>query len=87
MDKIHQIILNILVTKDLDEKFFEHVDPWDETLASIVWAIRASYDRTKMATPGQVVFGIYIIFNLASVVEWQAITAAKQLQVDIDNVR
>ena len=40
-----------------------------------------------MATPGQDVFGRYILFKLASVVDWQVATAAKQRQVDIDNVR
>ena len=40
-----------------------------------------------MATPGQAVFGIFMIFNLALVVDWQDVTAAKQRQVDIDNVQ
>ena len=40
-----------------------------------------------MATPVQAVFGRDMLFNLPSVVDWQVVTAAKQLQVDIDNVR
>ena len=40
-----------------------------------------------MATPGQAVFGRYILFNLVSVVYWRVVTAVKQRQVDIDNVR
>ena len=40
-----------------------------------------------MATPGQTVFGRYMLFNLTSVVYWRVVTAAKQRQVDIDNVR
>ena len=40
-----------------------------------------------MATPGQAVFGRDMLFNLASVVDWRVVTAAKQRQVDIDNVR
>ena len=39
------------------------------------------------ANPGQDVFGSYMLFNLASVVDWQVVTAVKQRQVDIDNVR
>ena len=39
-----------------------------------------------MATSGQAVFGRDILFNLASVVDWRVATAAKQRQVDIDNV-
>ena len=61
--------------------------PWGETLSSIAWAIIASYHHIIMATPGQSVFGRYMLFNLGSVVDWKVVTAAKQRQVDIDNVR
>ena len=40
-----------------------------------------------MATLGRAVFGIDMQFNLAPVVEWRVLTAAKQQQVDIDNVQ
>ena len=70
VERLHQVILNMLVTKDLDNKVFEHIDPWGEILAYIAWAIRASYDRTIMATPGQAIFGRDVSFNLASVIDW-----------------
>ena len=87
VEQAHQVILNILATKDLDNKVFDHIYPWGETQASIAWEIRASYYRTIMATLGQAVFGRYMLFNLMSVVEWRVLTAANQRQVDIDNVR
>ena len=59
----------MLVTKYLDNKVFDYIDPWGETLASIAWAIRYSYHLTIIATPGQAVFGRDMLFNLASVVE------------------
>ena len=37
--------------------------------------------------PGQSVFGKDVLFNLASVVYWQVVTAANQRQVEINNVR
>ena len=40
-----------------------------------------------MAPPGQYFFDRYMLFNLTSVVDWQVVNAAKQRQVDIDNVR
>ena len=40
-----------------------------------------------MSAPGQDVFGRDMLFNLASVVDWRVSTAAKQHQIDIDNVR
>ena len=66
-----------MFTKDIDNKVFDYVDPWGETLASIAWVIRAYYQRTIMATLGQSIFGRDMIFNLASVVDWKVITATK----------
>ena len=40
-----------------------------------------------MATPGQDVFGRDVLFNFASVLDWQVVTAANQRQLDIDNFR
>ena len=87
VERLHQVILNMIVTKYLDNRVFDHIYPWSETLASIVWAIRASYRRTIMAPPGQVAFGRYMLFNLASVLDCKVLTAVNQRQLDIDNVR
>ena len=86
VERGHQVIINMLVNKYLDNKLFNHIDPWDENLASIAWMVRASYDLNIMATPCQAVFGRDMIFKITSVVDGRVSTAAKQRQVDIDNV-
>ena len=60
MNRVHQVILNMIVTKDIDNKFFDHIDPWDKTLAYTSLTIRPSYHSTIMATPGQAVFVRYM---------------------------
>ena len=87
MEHIHQVILNNLVTKDIDNNIFDYIYPWGETLAYISRAIKAYYLCTIMVTPGQAVFGRYMLFNLASFIDRKVVTTAKQLQVDIDNAR
>ena len=87
MERVHEVILNTLVTNDLDNMVVDHIYPWSETLASISWEIRASYHRAVMATPIQAVFGRDMLCNLMPVVNWQVVTAAKDWQVDIDNVQ
>ena len=77
----------MIFTKDLDNKVFEYMDPWGETLAYIAWNIRDSYHHTILDPPVQAVFSRDILFNLTSVVDWRVATAANQHQVDIDNVR
>ena len=69
VEQVHQVILNVLYTKDLDNKVFDYTYTWNETLVYIAWAIRDSYHRTIMAPPGQAVFGRDMLFNLASVVD------------------
>ena len=86
MEQVHQVILSMLVTKYLDNKVFDYIYPWGETLTYIAWAIRAFYRHTIMATPVQAVFVRDMLFNLESFVDWRVATAAKQSQVDIDNV-
>ena len=73
----------MLVTKDLDNKVFNYIDPWGENLAYIAWTIRVSYHHTIQATLGQDVFGRDVIFNLA----WLVITSGKQQQLEIDNAQ
>ena len=85
MERVHQVLLNMLVTKDIYNKVLYYIDKWVETLAYIELMIRASYQSNIMATPGQAVFGRDMQFNLASVVDWRVVTATKQQQVDIDN--
>ena len=72
---VNQVVLNILVTKYLDNKVFDHIDTWGETLASISWAIRASYHSIIMVTPGQSEFDRDVISKPASVIDWRVITA------------
>ena len=87
VERVHQVILKMLVTKYLDSTVFGYIYPWGGTLSSIACNIRASYHRTIMAIPSQAIFGRDILFNLASVVDWRFVTAAKQRQVYNDNVR
>ena len=83
----HQIILNMLVTKNISNKVFDYIDPWGEPLAYILWDIRASYYQNIQSTPGQAIFDRYMISNLVSVVDWCGITSTKQRKVDINNVQ
>ena len=37
VEQVHNVILNMLVIKDIDNKVFDHIDPSGETLVSIAW--------------------------------------------------
>ena len=87
VDLVHQLILDMLATKDIDNKVFDYIDPWGETLASIAWVIMVSYHSIIIATLGQAVFVRYMLSNLASVVEWVVVRSDKQHQLEFDNGR
>ena len=77
----------MIVTKDIDKKVFDYIDPWGEILTSIAWVLRASYQFTLGSTPSQALLVIDMIFNATPVVYWRFITAKKQQKIDIYNVR
>ena len=35
LDRVHQVILNMFITKNIYNKVFDYIDPWVETLVSI----------------------------------------------------
>jgi hypothetical protein len=84
---VHQVIHNILVTKQVEKLTFDYIDPWGRILNSIIWAIRASYHSTTQATPTQAVFGRDMLFNISKVVDWSIIAARKREQIKKDNKR
>ena len=49
---VYQVIYKMIVTKDPDNKYFDYIYPWGETLAYIVCSIKASYRQTLVVAPG-----------------------------------
>ena len=87
VERIHQVIHDMIKTKELDKLVFDYIDPWGEILSSVAWAIRASYHATLQATPAQLVFGRDMLFNIKKVINWQLITENKRKQIARDNIR
>jgi hypothetical protein len=61
VELVHQVIHNMICTKDSGNCVFDYIDPWGEILSSIAWAIRASYHSKLGTTPAQLVFGCDMI--------------------------
>ena len=43
VERIHQVIYNMFVTKYIDNKKYDCIDPWGCTIDSFSWAIRSLY--------------------------------------------
>ena len=69
LERVHQVLGNMLRTKNLQEYDFDDMDPWSELLGSLAWAIHSTHHTTLQATLGQLVFGsvelrIYVYISI-----------------------
>ena len=87
IEQVHQVIHNMVATKDTKKRTFDYIYPWEEIPTSVSWAIRSPYHSTFYASPSQLVFGRDIIFNLTSFIDWRVIRSRKQEQLDRENIR
>ena len=87
VERIHQVVQDMIKTKELDTFIFDYIDPWAEVLSSVAWAIRASYHSTLQSTPSQLVFGRDMLFNIKKTINWKLITNNKRKQIVRDNTR
>ena len=57
VERIHQVIANIIQMFDLEENYVEEDNPWKGILSTTAFAVRSTYHTTLKHTPGQLVFG------------------------------
>ena len=79
MQRVHQVVGDMLRTHDLNNHDFDELDPWGSILQEIAWVIRSIHHTTNKASPGQLVFGRDMLFNIPYIPNWENIRAQKQL--------
>ena len=84
LERVHQVLGDMLRTKNLQNYDFDDIDPWGELLASVAWAIRSTHHTTLQASPAQLVFSRDMMLNIKFIADWEAIRLRKQKQVDKD---
>ena len=77
IERIHQVLRHMLLTKNLAEQTLDYLDPFGSILASVAWAVRSSYNNSTDATPAQLVFGRDMMFNLSTLVNWKDLSIIK----------
>jgi len=85
LERVHQVLGNMLRTKNIRELDLNPDDPWTEVLASVAWAIRSTYHTTLGATPAQLVYGRDMVYPLQYIAEWDIIRKRKQSLIDKSN--
>ena len=87
VERVHQTLGNLLRVYELEDYEFPRGDPWSNILASASWAIRSTFHTTLGATPGQLVYGRDMLFDLSFKANWKEITERKRTRIEYSNKR
>ena len=87
IERVHQTIGNIIRTFELQENYLDEDDPWKGILSATAFAVRATYHTTLQKSPGQLVFGRDMIFNIKHQANWEYIQNRKQDIINQNNRR
>jgi len=82
VERVHQIISNILHTFKIHDTTVDKEDPWSVLLAATIFAIRST-----VHTPMQLVFGCDAFLNIAHDTNWRYIKERIQRLIKINNKR
>jgi hypothetical protein len=64
IDRIHQVMGNMLRTFELEDREMDPDDPWTEFQHACDFSIRSAFHTTLHAPPGQLVFGRDMIHDI-----------------------
>ena len=87
VERVHQVIGNIIRTFELEDNYLDEEDPWKGILSATAFAIRSTLHTTLNQSPGQLVFGRDMIFNIKHTANWEYIKQRKQALIDKNNKR
>ena len=87
VERVHQVLNNILRTSELEKRELNERDPWSEFMAAVGFAIRSTYHMVLQTTPGQLVFRRDMILPAPFEPDWEAIKARRQAEINRNNTR
>ena len=85
VERVHQVIGNIIRTFELENNYLDEGDPWKGILSATAFAVRSTFHTTLRNTPGQLVFGRDMILNVKHEANWEYIRARKQKIIQKNN--
>jgi hypothetical protein len=88
VERVHQVIGNIIHTFELQYNYLDEDDPWKGILSATAFrAVWSMYHTTLQKMPGQLVFGRDTIFNVQQHTAncWEYIRQRKQNLIKKNN--
>ena len=71
IERIHQVLENIVRTYNLQETYVDYADPWMGILVAADCGVQSMYHQTEHKIPGQLVLGRDIILQIDHVANWR----------------
>ncbi len=87
IERVHGVIGDMIRTFDMSTIDESDSNPFEGFVSAICWAIRSTYHTTLKATPGQLVFGRDMIFNIRHEADWQLIKDRKRARIEKNNAQ
>ena len=82
IDRIHQVLGNLIRSFTLHNTYVDDADPWMGILVASAFAVRSTYHQTKEKNPGELVFFQDMILPINHLENWRLILQRKQVQID-----
>jgi hypothetical protein len=77
----------MLRTSELDMAELVKASDIDVFLSDAAWAVRSTYHTVLKASPGAVIFGQDMLFDIPFIADWQKIGEYRQQLTDLNNAR
>jgi hypothetical protein len=87
VERVHQVNGNMIRTFELEDNYLDEDDPWKGILSAAAFAVRSTFHTTLQSSPGQLVFGRDMIFNIQHTANWEYIKQRKQHLIHKNNKR
>ena len=87
LERIHQVLGNLVPTFNISQTYVDENDPWTGILAVAVFSIISKTNRLKGYSPGQSLFDRDMILPIKHRVDWEIIYQQNQAQISKDNIR
>jgi transposase InsO family protein len=85
VERVHQVVGNIIRTFELESNYLDEEDPWKGILSATAFAVQSTFHTSLRNTPGQLVFGRDMIYNIKHEANWDLKKKRKQQLIEKKN--
>jgi hypothetical protein len=84
LERLHQVLAQMLRTSELDMAKTKTPDDVNVFLDNAAWAICSTYHTVLKASPGAVIFGRNMLFNILFIANWNKIGDYRQCHTNLN---